>query len=102
MCGDGKLREDIVASISPLLGAFGLLASDGSVDINNWTLEKALGVFGTMSELNHPQFALGLYLNPKNEHQKCRPVSSSRKGTFLPTRFRKMSGFPFPAEPVGK
>ena len=29
------------------MGAFGLLAPDGSVDINNWALEKALGVFGT-------------------------------------------------------
>ena len=36
--------QDIMDSVSPILGALGLLGADGSLDINGWSLEKALGV----------------------------------------------------------
>ena len=39
--------QDIIDSMTPLLGAIGLLDSNGNLDVNNWSLDKALGVFGT-------------------------------------------------------
>ena len=39
--------QDIVDSISPFLGAFGLLDSSGNLDIDNWSMKKALGVFSS-------------------------------------------------------
>ena len=39
--------QDIIDSVTPILGALGLLDANGSLDVNGWNLEKALGVFGT-------------------------------------------------------
>ena len=39
--------NDIIDSIRPFLRAFGLMDSNDQLDLNNWSMEKALGVFST-------------------------------------------------------
>ena len=86
--------EDIMASISPLLGAFGLLDANGSVDINNWTLEKALGVFGTYERTEFILNLLSGYIStPRMVYREISSGLIVKKGDLPPSQVQEDEWF---------
>ena len=87
--------QDILDSISPLLGAFGLLGSDGKLDINNWSLEKALGVFGTYERTEFILNLLSGYIStPTSVYREIASGLIVDKSNFSPDKIREEEWFP--------
>ena len=81
--------QDILDSISPLLGAFGLLGSDGKLDINNWSLEKALGVCGTYERTEFILNLLSGYIStPTSVYRDVDTGLISNPGLLPPDKFQ--------------
>ena len=87
--------QNILDSISPLLGAFGLLGSDGKLDINNWSLEKALGVFGTYERTEFILNLLSGYIStPTSVYREIASGLIVDKSNFSPDKIREEEWFP--------
>jgi hypothetical protein len=87
--------QDILDSISPLLGAFGLLGSDGKLDINDWSLEKALGVFGTYERTEFILNLLSGYISsPTSVYREISSGLIVDKSNFSPDKIREEEWFP--------
>ena len=77
--------QDILDSVSPILGALGLLGSDGSLDIDDWSMEKALGVFGTYERTEFILNMLSGYLStPKSVYREISTGLIVKKGELSP------------------
>ena len=86
--------QDILDSISPLLGAFGLLGSDGKLDINNWSLEKALGVFGTYERTEFILNLLSGYIStPTSVYRDVDTGLISKPGLLPPDKLQEDEWF---------
>lgn len=87
--------QDIMDSVSPILGALGLLGADGSLDINGWSLEKALGVFGTYERTEFILNMLSGYLSmPKSVYREITTGLIVKKGELSPNEVREEEWFP--------
>ena len=87
--------QDILDSVSPILGALGLLGSDGSLDIDDWSLEKALGVFGTYERTEFILNMLSGYLSmPKSVYREISTGLIVKKGELSPNDVREEEWFP--------
>ena len=87
--------QDIMDSVSPILGALGLLDANGSLDINGWSLEKALGVFGTYERTEFILNMLSGYLSmPKSVYREISTGLIVKKGELSPNEVREEEWFP--------
>ena len=84
--GLNSFGQDIVDTVKPLLSTLGLLDSQDNLDINNWSLDKAMNLFSTyertdsilnflsaflaMPESHHRSTTDGLFVDPS----QCAPA----------------------------
>jgi len=87
--------QDILDSVTPILGALGLLNDQNKLDIDGWSLEKALGVFGTYERTDFILNLLSGYLaSPSYVYRENLTGLIVEKGELSPSEVREEEWFP--------
>ena len=76
--GLNSFGQDIVDTVKPLLSTLGLLDSQDNLDINNWSLDKAMNLFSTYERTDSILNFLSAFLAMPESHHR-----STTDGLFV-------------------